>query len=302
MTGVVVVGSVNIDLVVRLPRLPRPGETVIGGVHSVNHGGKGANQAVAVARLGGDVVLVAAVGRDEFGAQAVTELVREGVRLSVVRKELPTGVAQIMVGADGENMIAVASGANQSLEPEDIQSALVPYLTEGAVVLASLEVPHQAVLAAARLARDRKCTFILNPAPAQPLSPELLRCCNILTPNEHEMAGLGFDQIADVFQYGLEAVVVTRGAQGADLLGPRGFSLHYDAFPIQVIDTTGAGDAFNATLAWAISNGQQTTDALRLAMGGGALATRALGARAGMASQAELLGFIEGFGAVPGRA
>jgi ribokinase len=244
--------------------------------------------------LGGEVVLVAAIGKDEFGVHAIDELIREGVGLSVTHKEMPTGVAQIMVDKDGENMIAVASGANQVLGPDDIQSALVPHLNENAVVLASLEVPYESVMAAARLARSHNCRFILNPAPAQPLSPELLENCDILTPNEHEVSALGFENIADVFQFGVAAVVVTRGAQGADLLRPGEVLFHHPAFPVNAMDTTGAGDAFNATFAWAIAHGEQIPAALHLAVAGGALATRILGARSGMASRSELHNFVTG--------
>ena len=301
MNRVVVVGSINVDLTVRVPCLPRPGETVIGGVFTINQGGKGANQAVAVARLGGEADLVAAVGNDEFGIQAVEELIREGVRPSVVLKKRPTGVAQIMVDEKGENCIAVASGANQALEVGDLQASLGLLLSDPAVVLANLEVPLEAVLAAARLARERKCKFVLNPAPAQPLSLDLLRQCDILIPNEHEASALGFEDITDVFQYGLEAVVVTRGAQGADLLRPGSPIYHQAAFPVKSVDTTGAGDAFNATFAWALSNGEPITDALRLATAGGALATRSLGARSGMASQSELLDFARGLPVTSGK-
>jgi ribokinase len=292
MSRVVCVGSVNVDMVVSLPKLPHPGETVIGGVYKYYQGGKGANQAVAIARLGGEVVLVGAVGKDDFGVQAADELTLEGVKLSLIQNELPTGVAQIMVDKNGENIIAVASGANNALEPEDIKSFLLPDLIENAVVLANLEVPYETILTAARLARNRNCKVILNPAPAQPLSPDLLCNCNILTPNEHEVRALGFEDITDVFQYGVEAVIVTRGVQGADLFRPGYPIYHQDAFQIKAIDTTGAGDTFNAALAWAISNDEQIVEALRLAVAAGALATRSLGARAGMPTRSELIDFV----------
>jgi ribokinase len=288
MSRVIVVGSINVDQVVRVPKLPHPGETVTGGVYSINQGGKGANQAVAIARLGGEVVLLAAVGNDQFGRQAINDLLLEGVTLSTVEKTSPTGVALIMVDNYGENMIAVASGANHVLDPDDIKSLLVPQLTANTVVLANLEVPYETVLAAACLAHDRRCKFILNPAPAQALPPDLLRNVDILIPNEHEVTALGFNEISEVFRYGVEAVIVTRGEQGADLLSPDGSVYHQDAFPINAKDTTGAGDAFNATFAWAVSNGKQIIDALRLAATAGALATRNLGARSGMATLSEL--------------
>ena len=292
MNRVVVVGSINVDQVVRVPRLPQPGETVAGGEYSFKQGGKGANQAVAIARLGGDVVLVAAIGKDEIGRQAIAELILEGVRLSTVQKGSPTGVALIMVDDNGENMIAVASGANHALGSKDIELQLVPLLTESTIVLSNLEVPYETVLAAARLAHDHNCKFILNPAPALPLTADLLQHVNFLIPNEHEVNALGFNEIRDCFHYGVEAVIVTRGAQGADLIQADGSIHHQDAFPINVKDTTGAGDAFVATFTWAVSNGKQITESLRLAVAAGALATRRLGARSGLASQSELLSYF----------
>lgn len=294
MKRVVVVGSINVDMVVHVPNLPMAGETVIGGTFSISQGGKGANQAVAIARLEGNVELIAAIGKDELGNRAAEELLRDGVKpSSLIRKDLPTGVAQIMVDARGENMIAVASGANSVLSPEDIHSSLKSNLSRGDIVLANLEVSDDTVLAAAQEARKQGCRFILNPAPAHPLSPDLLSNCSILIPNEHEVAALGLENITDVFQYGVEAVVVTLGAQGTDLLQPGCAPYHLNSMPVEVKDTTGAGDAFNATFAWAISCEKSMIESLHLATAAGALATRKLGARAGMATRIELLDFLE---------
>lgn len=289
MAKVVVVGSVNIDLVTRVPRLPRPGETVIGGSFHKTHGGKGANQAVAAARLGAATRLIAAIGDDEFGREALGVLEREGVDTSGVAIQAhPTGVAQIMVDVAGENLIAVASGANGELSADHVADTLRAALRPGAVVLANLEVPDEAVLAAALAARRHGCPFVLNPAPARPLPAELLRLCDVLTPNETEAQLLGLDDADALPPSGPSAVAVTRGAAGVDLLRPRRPLHHEDAFPVDVVDTTGAGDAFSATLAWAISMGHPLEKAVRLAAAAGALATRAVGARAGLASRSDV--------------
>jgi ribokinase len=286
---VVVVGSINVDLVTRVPRLPEPGETVIGGTFHKTHGGKGANQAVAAARLGASTLIVGAVGGDEFGREARAVLAREGVDVSWLgTSDLPTGVAQILVGETGENLIAVASGANGDVSAERVTEALRAALAPGAVVLASLEVPVEAVEAAAAVARERGCRFILNPAPARDLPAELLSSCDLLTPNEIEARVLGLSQPEALWERGVSAVVVTRGSAGADLLRPGARVHHQAAFPVEVVDTTGAGDAFSATLAWALAGGRSLEEAVALAAAGGALATRAMGARAGFGAREEV--------------
>lgn len=286
---VVVVGSINVDLVVRVPHLPRPGETVIGGTFTLTHGGKGANQAVAAARLGATTYMVGAVGEDDFGRQARFTLLAEGVDVSWVKVSSEhTGVAQVIVDQKGENLIAIASGANSTLDAGYVRQALGALLGRKGVVLCNLEIPLEAVIAAARAAREKGCLFVLNPAPAMPLPAELLRLCDVLTPNEHEVQALGRGSVAELLEEGVGAVVVTRGGQGADLLVRGGEVHHQRAFRIEVVDTTGAGDAFTATLGWALAGGRSLEEAVRLAAAGGALATRRLGARTAMASRAEL--------------
>ena len=279
MSDLLVVGSVNADLVVRLSRLPAPGETVSGGTFERHPGGKSANQAVAAARLGAQVAFVGAVGDDDLGADAVAALEHEGIDCSGVARldDAPTGVALIVVDEAGENQIAVASGANARLAD--------PALPPGArIVLLGLEVPDEAILGAARAAGDAR--IVLNPAPARPLPDELLDRGPILTPNEAEACTLAGERDAKAAARTLEQrtgapVVVTLGARGAlvsgEVIAPP---------PVQVVDTTGAGDAFTGALAAELARGADIRAAVRFATAAAALSTRAAGAREGMPGRA----------------
>ncbi len=297
MAAVIVVGSINVDLVTYVERLPGPGETVIGGRFSRVHGGKGGNQAVAASRLGARTFMVGVVGRDDLGGAARKELASESVDLTHVRSGRdPTGVAQILVDAGGENLIAVAGGANEELSEGMVRQTFEGIDVSDAVVCAVLEVPEEAVLEAATRARERGWPFVLNPAPARPLSDELLRLCSVVTPNEHEVSGLGRKSAEDLLEGGAEAVVVTRGAKGADLLRADRPPHHQDAFPAQPVDTTGAGDAFSGALAWGLASGKDLDAAVELASACAALSTQTPGARAGMPTQQELAGFLNSLG------
>jgi ribokinase len=279
VSDLVVVGSVNADLVVTVRSLPAPGETVSGGTFEPHHGGKSANQAVAAARLGASVAFVGAVGEDDLGADAVAALEREGIDCSGVARldDAPTGVALIVVDEAGENLIAVASGANARLAD--------PAVPAGArIVLLGLEVPDEAVLAAARAAGDAR--IVLNPAPARPLPDELLDLGPILTPNEAEARTLTGEPDAQAAARALEQrtgapVVVTLGARGALVGGeviapPR----------VHPVDTTGAGDAFTGALAAELARGVDIRAAARFATAAAALSTQAAGAREGMPDRA----------------
>ena len=290
---VVVVGSINVDLVSFAERIPRPGETVIGGEFSVVHGGKGANQAVAAARLGARSILVGLLGNDDFGDRARSELEAEGVILDEIRTGRGhTGVAQILVDADGENLISVASGVNGELSAEMVVESLGRIEAEGAVVCAVLEVPDDAVLAAAVTAAERGWPFLLNPAPAKPLSAEVVARCDVLTPNEHEISELGKSSPQELLDAGARAVVVTKGARGAELLRPGRPALHQPAHEVRAVDTTGAGDAFSGALAWSLAGGQDLETSLELASACAAMSTRRPGARGGMPTRAELDDFL----------
>jgi len=226
MSRVVVVGSINVDLVVTADRLPRPGETVLGGSYARHFGGKGANQAVAAARAGASVLMVGAVGSDRLGDESIAALASEGVDVSRVRRvDGPTGVAIIAVAADGENQIVVAPGANAAVSADD--AALAGLAAGGGVVLTCLEIPMTAVVTAVSTAVGRGMTPIVNPAPARQLPPELLARGPILTPNEAELlAATGahtIDQALDALaRAGAGAVVVTRGPSFAARTGVAG--------------------------------------------------------------------------------
>lgn len=289
---IVVIGSVNTDLIMQVPRLPSPGETVRAAVFTTMNGGKGANLSVAAARLGARVVLIGAVGDDNEGREALTELRSEGIDVS--RIQIPqgsTGRAMVFVDPDGENIIGVDGGANDSLSPSRVEDALRDPRLHDAVIVANLEVPLSSVLAAARIASTAGQTFVLNAAPPIELDEGLLAACSVLVANMHEVHHLGYDSPPALLAAGPRALVITRGPAGADLLRERLPVLHQDAFPVASVDSTGAGDAFCAALTCAIAAGESLPDAMRIAAAAGALATRAVGARSsyGTMSEVELL-------------
>jgi ribokinase len=292
--SVVVVGSVNVDLVVRVPSLPTPGETVSGGTFARALGGKGANQAAAAASLGARVRLVGLTGDDDFGRLAREDLRSRGVDVSTLgTSPNPTGVAAIVVDGAGENAIAVASGANHDLTGAWVVEQLARVADPHVVLLANLEVPDEAIAAAARVVAERGWRFVLDPAPVRPISPEVLARCDVLTPNEHEAGALG--STAELLAQGVGTVVLTRGADGADVLRAATAPWHQVAFPVDVVDTTGAGDAFNGALAWSLGEGRELLEAVRVATAAGALACRSVGARASLPDQGELDAALAGW-------
>jgi ribokinase len=296
-----VVGSLNVDMVVRVAQLPGPGETVVGGEYWRAPGGKGGNQAVAAARAGADVSMLAAVGDDDLGTGAIDDLRAEGVDAGLVRRlaGVPTGVALIMVDSGGENLIAVASGANARLSAADVESSLARMRPQA--VLAALEVPDEAVLAAARGAAAVGAIFVLNPAPYRPIPPEVRPLVHVLTPNQHEAVVLAggekgrFDQLRERFKRfsaeGPGDLVVTLGSDGAALYS-RGRETIVPTRTVAAIDATGAGDAFTGILVAALSEGRPIEESVRRAVAGGTMATRSRGARAGLPTLAELEAFL----------
>jgi ribokinase len=294
MSRVVVVGSLNADLVVSVPRLPAAGETVAGGTFARHGGGKGANQAVAAARAGARVAITGAVGADAFGAETLRELTAEGIDVSTVARleTVPTGVAAIVVDESGENQIAVASGANAALSGEAVAAALETLLSGAGVVLLGHEVPAAAVVAGARAASAAGWLIVLNPAPARPLPDEVMAAAPILTPNADEARRLAGELDVEAAGRALAAstgapVLVTLGADGVLLIA--GEVERIAAPVVDVVDTTGAGDALNGALAAELAAGRPLRDAAAFAVVAAALSTRAAGARAGMPRRDDVL-------------
>jgi ribokinase len=292
--SVAVVGSLNLDIVVPVDHHPRLGETVIGGPLFRNHGGKGANQAVAAARLGRQVGMVGGVGDDDAGRDLLEALTNEGVDATHVRvmDDEHSGTALIAVDPEGENTIVVSSGANALVTPDDIAEAGT-LLEHAAVTLLQLEIPLEAVDAAARAAGGR---VVLNPAPFRPLTQSLLDHVDVLVPNAGELAALAgarpSDDVDDVVEIasgirGPEAVVVTLGARGA-LLMSRGSSRRVAAPTVEVVDTTAAGDCFCGALADALVRELSLETAVEWAVRCAALSTTRKGAQPSLPTRAEV--------------
>ncbi len=256
---ITVIGSSNTDMIVKVPRIPRPGETILGGVFQTAAGGKGANQAVAAARAGGAVTFIARVGNDMFGDQAIAGFQKDGIITDYVLRDdnAPSGVAEIMVAESGENSIAVAPGANANLSPADIKAARSVIETSDVVVL-QLEIPLETVQTAAEIAHAANVPLVLNPAPACELPRELLEHITILTPNETEAALLsGIPLESEDFvrkagekllALGIETVIMTLGENGVSVISSAG-QKQYPAFKVKAVDTTAAGDVFTGNLA-----------------------------------------------------
>lgn len=306
---IVVVGSANEDLVVQAPRLPRLGETVLGGDLQEFFGGKGANQAVAAHRAGGGSVRVALLGKlgaDGRGDRYAAYLRSEGLEVSALRREAgaPTGVALIVVGPDGENLIAVAPGANARLSPRDIGESEA-ILRGARLVLAQLEVDRKAVESAFRLAADAGARTILNPAPApgEGVSRALLSLTGVLVPNRVEaeaLTGLQIDSVeaagsacAALRGSGVKEAVITLGGEGAVFEGPEG-SGHIRPPRVAVVDTTGAGDAFCGALAVGLAEGMGLRDAVRFACAAGALSCTVRGAQPSLPTRERIESLLSG--------
>jgi ribokinase len=293
---ILVVGSINMDIVISLQRAPAAGETVLGARLSRFHGGKGANQAVAAARLGGRVALLGAVGVDQEGASLREALAAEGIDLSGLRvlPGVPTGTALILVEATGENRIVVVPGANGSFLPGDLDVSLFP---RARVVLISQEIPPETVARALQLAKGAGALTILNPAPARPISPGLLQLVDVLTPNRAEaalMAGRPVESLADarqaaeiLLQRGARAVVLTLGEQGALVATPQEVEW-IPAYQVPVVDTTAAGDAFAGALAFSLASGDSLLVAAGFAVAASAVAVTRVGAQPSLPSLQEV--------------
>jgi len=297
MPRIAVIGSSNTDMTVSVERLPAPGETVIGKAFSMAAGGKGANQAVAAARLGARVAFIACLGQDQFGDRALEAFRREGIDTSGIARSAraSSGVALIFVDSRGENVIAVAPGANALLAPEHVHAA-AGLIRSADVVLAQLEVPLEAVEAAAEAAREAGATFLLNPAPARDLPAGLLSRTAVLTPNETEaalLAGIGAgsappEEVARMLLgRGAQAVVMTLGARGA--LAVTAQSADFIPAPqVKAVDTTAAGDCFSAALAVGVAEGMTLVDAARFAARAAAISVTRAGAQPSLPTREEV--------------
>ena len=293
---VVVVGSSNTDLVAIGKTLPRPGETVIQEEFIRAAGGKGANKAVAAARAGAEVTLITAVGDDTFGHEAIEGFKVDGIDTSFIPIlwGVASGIALIVVDSQGENMIAVAPGANALLSPAHVNRA-ESVIKSADVILACLEVPIPSVDQAFSLASEAGKTVILNPAPApeKPLSMELLKKVTYLTPNETEFSMIvGDSDINRFLREGPNAVVLTRGREGVILFDGEG-KRKIPAFKAEAVDTVGAGDAFSGAFAAALAEGQSVEDALRFAQAAAAISVTRVGAQPSMPKREEILELIE---------
>lgn len=299
---ILVVGSANMDMVVSARSFPKPGETVLGRTFGMYPGGKGANQAVAAAKLGGEVDFLGKIGRDVLGDRLVTSMKREGVRLRhlLLDPSSPTGIALITLDARGQNEIVVVSGSNMKLTPGDAGSRRAAF-SRARVLLLQLEIPLPTVKRAVAMARREGMTIILNPAPAQSLPRTLLRRIDYLTPNETEAETLSGVAVRDersatraarkLLDQGVKNVVVTLGRRGA-LLVNREVAELFPAQKVEAVDTTAAGDAFNGALACFLARGMNVGAAMRYAVGAASLSVTRMGAQCSMPTMNELTGFM----------
>lgn len=304
MGKIVVIGSANTDLVVKTDRMPSPGETILGGRFMMTAGGKGANQAVAAARLGGEVTFVARVGCDLFGERALEGYCAERMDVRHVVRDAATasGVALICVDAAAENSIVVAPGANERLSPQDVDRAAAAIAAADFVVL-QLEIPLTTVSYAAEVAASRGVKIILNPAPAAAVPDELLRRCYLLTPNRSECALLTGMPVVDaddaaraaeaLLARGVQNVVVTLGAEGS-LIKSADLCERVPARRVEAVDTTAAGDTFNGALAVALSEGRPLPDAVRFATAASSISVTRMGAQSSVPTREEVDALLAG--------
>jgi ribokinase len=299
--SIVVVGSTNTDMVIKASHLPQPGETILGGTFFMSAGGKGANQAVAIARLGGDVTFIARIGYDIFGKQSMELFEKEGIDTSfVVRDKVePSGIALITVDEKGENCIVVAPGANAALNPDDFNDAKSK-IENASLLLMQLEVPIDTIEYAATLGVERGVRVILNPAPAAKLSDELLRKISIITPNQKEAELLTGIKVSDqtsakqaaisLRDKGVQTVIITMGAMGAFVMHDNNVAM-IEGYNVKVVDTTAAGDVFNGAFAVALCEGKSVQDAVAFGCKAAAISVSRLGAQASAPHRHEVESF-----------
>lgn len=305
MKKIIVVGSSNTDLIIKVSEIPRPGETLLGGKFMTFPGGKGANQAVAAARAGGDVVFIASVGDDSYGDEAIKGYKLDNINTENIKvcKGIPSGIAMITISDSGENAITVASGANAKLLPADLDEVEEPF-QEADYMLIQLETPLETVQKAVELCAELDTRVILNPAPAADLSDMILEKVSIITPNETEAERLTGITVKDVptaseaadalHKRGIEAVIITMGAMGAYLSDKTsGIRKMVPGFSVQAVDTTAAGDVFNGQLAVSLAEGKQLERAIVVAHAAAALSVQKLGAQSSIPRREETCYYLE---------
>ena len=296
---IIVVGSSNTDMVIKAAKFPLPGETILGGEFFLFPGGKGANQAVAAARLGGNVIFIAKVGNDVFGEQALQQFKREGIITDYVARDpdRPSGVALITVDSKGENTIAVAQGSNGALSSDDVQKAEIEF-EKSDIVLTQLETPLQTILHVAKLVGKFQKRLILNPAPGMKLPDDLFPSLYLITPNESETEVLTGISVRDnssikraaekLKEMGVANVIITLGSEGAYLYNDAG-GKHIPTRKVKAIDTTAAGDVFNGALAVALSEMKSLEEAVDFANHAAAISVTKMGAQASAPYRKELM-------------
>ncbi|WP_440682730.1 ribokinase [Cysteiniphilum halobium] len=294
---IMVIGSANMDLIIQVEHIPNPGETILGGQFLTASGGKGANQAVAAARLGSNVHFIACIGEDGFGETLINNYHKDNINTKHIKRTSdPSGVAMIYVAQSGENSIAVAPGANALLTPEDLDK-LTEQFAHTKIVLTQLETPIETIMHAAQLAKNNQCLFVLNPAPARNLPEKLYPLIDIITPNETEASLLTGIKVTDessalnaakvLFNRGVKNIIITMGAQGAffyDGHHPQLIATH----KVTAIDTTAAGDTFNGALVSALAQDHSLLDAIVFANIAAALSVTKLGAQTSIPYLAEI--------------
>ncbi|RQW64947.1 ribokinase [Vibrio viridaestus] len=302
MNKLVVLGSVNADHVLQVPQFPRPGETLVGHNYTVIPGGKGANQAVAAARMGAETAFIAAVGDDAFGQNIRKDFENDGIDISAVKMQnaCPTGIAMIQVSADGENTICLSPEANEKLNANLVEQSF-DLIVQADYLLMQLETPLEGVLCAAKIAHESKTQVILNPAPAASLPDELLALIDIITPNETEAQTLTGIEVSDeksaqaaanaLHQKGINMVLITLGAKGV-WLSVNSEQKVIPGFKVNAVDTTAAGDTFNGAFVTGLIEGKSLDDSIRFAHAAAALSVTKAGAQTSIPLRSEVDSFL----------
>ena len=295
--SIMVIGSANTDLIIQVDTLPKPGQTVLGGKFVTASGGKGGNQAIAVARLGGEIIFLASIGRDNFGDALIQNYSDAAIDTALIyRPNCPSGIAMIYVAKNAENTIAVAPGSNGLLSSEHIRDAAT-HFQSAKIVLAQLEIPIETVLESAKTAQKNHARFILNPAPAQNLPAAIFPLIDSITPNQTEAKMLSGIDVVDqksaidaagiIHKTGVKNIIITLGSQGA-LLYNRDMIKMIPGYQVNAIDTTAAGDTFNGALAYALNKGKKMIDAIIFANKAAALSVTRLGAQSSIPTLKEV--------------